>query len=591
MMTHGFSPQRMVLLTGGAALMLGVAWPAAVPAQNAGSDDLDISSQIGPDPVLPDPDFVNLIPSMKVGEVIGWSEGQTPTVPDDLTVTAYATDLVNPRTVHTLPNGDVLVVQSRAPEGKPKYRPKDYIRGWVMSFAAGGGGGPQKDSNLITLLRDGDRDGVVDERHDLLTDLNSPFGLAWIDDTLYVAAADAVLAYPYALGENVITAEPETLTPLPGGPLNHHWTKDLALSPDGTMLYASVGSNSNAAENGMEAEKGRAAIWQIDRETGASRIFASGLRNPNGLVFHPESEQLWAVINERDELGPNLVPDYMTSVQDGAFYGWPYSYYGNHVDERVRPARPDLVEIAIAPDYALSSHVAALGLVFTNGSAMPDAYANGAFVGQRGSWNRDTFNGYKVSYVPFTDGRPDGMAQDIVTGFLAGDEVHGRPVGLGIDGTGALLVADDAGNTVWRVAPADGSVTDSPMGTDRVRTGPADAADQDNAESAEAEAAAQEPADQADAAATPVAPAGASAEETAAPAQSEITATAPAPEQMSPPDAAADEAAAETPEAEPVEAQPRPQAPQTEPLSEADDAATVPDTQPLPPEDAQAPVN
>ncbi|MBM3603542.1 MAG: sorbosone dehydrogenase family protein [Alphaproteobacteria bacterium] len=459
--------QRAILLSGCGALVLGLSLPYPSQAQDA--DAFDITSQIGPDPVLPEPKFVNLLPSVNVAEVVGWAEGQTPAVAEGLTISAYATDLVNPRTVHTLPNGDVLVVQSRAPEGKPKYRPKDYIRDWIMAFAAGGGDGPQPESNLITLLRDTDRDGVVDERHDLLTGLHSPFGLAWIDDTLYVAAADAVLAYPYALGENAITAEPTLLAPLPGGPLNHHWTKDLALSPDGTMLYASVGSNSNAAENGMEAEKGRAAIWQIDRETGLSRIYASGLRNPNGLTFNPDSGQLWAVINERDELGPDLVPDYMTSVQEGAFYGWPYSYFGDHVDERVRPARPDLVATAIAPDYALSSHVAALGLVFTNGSAMPEPYANGAFVGQRGSWNRDTFNGYKVSYVPFIDGRPDGMAQDVVTGFLVDGQVHGRPVGVGLDGTGALLVADDAGNTVWRVAAADGSVTEAPIDSDRIQ--------------------------------------------------------------------------------------------------------------------------
>ena len=457
------------LMLSGKAVLLVLALPLAGFAQTPASDDFDITRQIGPDPFLPEPNYVNLLATVKVAEVVGWAEGQTPTVPEGLTIAAYATDLVNPRTVHTLPNGDVLVVQSRAPEDKPRYRPKDYIRDWIMAFAAGGGDGPDRDTNLITLLRDTDRDGVVDERHDLLTGLHSPFGVAWIDDTLYVAAADGVESYPYALGDNTITAEPTVLTPLPGGPLNHHWTKDLALSPDGTLLYASVGSNSNAAENGMEAEKGRAAIWEIDRATGAARIYASGLRNPNGLTFNPDSGMLWAVINERDELGPDLVPDYMTSVQDGAFYGWPYSYYGNHVDERVRPARPDLVETAIAPDYALSSHVAALGLVFTNGAAMPETYANGAFVGQRGSWNRDTFNGYKVSYVPFVNGVPDGMAQDVVTGFLQDDQARGRPVGLGIDGTGALLIADDAGNTVWRVAAADGSVTDAPVGSDRVQ--------------------------------------------------------------------------------------------------------------------------
>ncbi|PND19720.1 sorbosone dehydrogenase [Ensifer sp. MMN_5] len=427
--------------------------------------DFDVSQQIGPDPVLPEPTS-ELMPDMKIAEVVGWQDGTTPSVPDNLVIAAYAKDLANPRTVHTLPNGDVLVVQSREPSGKPIERPKDMIRGWIMSMAHGGGAGPEKESNLITLLRDTDRDGTVDERHDLLTGLNSPFGVAWHDGTLYVAAADAILAYPYQLGQAEITGEPRVLTPLPGGPINHHWTKDLALSPDGRYLYASVGSNSNVAERGLEAEKGRAAIWQVDRETGAARVFASGLRNPNGLIFHPETGVLWTVVNERDELGPNLVPDYMTSVQEGAFYGWPWSYYGAHVDERVHPPRPDMVEKAIPPDYALSSHVAALGLVFSNGSALPEPFANGAFIGEHGSWNRSSFNGYKVVYVPFENGRPAGMAQDVVTGFIEGDQARGRPVGVAIDGTGALLVADDAGNTVWRVAGADGRVTPSPVGTD-----------------------------------------------------------------------------------------------------------------------------
>lgn len=430
------------------------------------SGDFDTASQIGPEPVLPEPSQ-SIIPDLKVAEVIGWEDGQAPTVAEGLAITPYAQDLANPRTVHTLPNGDVLVVQSKAPEGKPIDRPKDYIRGWIMALASGGGG-EQKETNLITLLRDTDRNGTVDERFDLLTDLTSPFGVAWYEDTLYVAAADAVLSYPYALGDTEITAEPTILTPLPGGPINHHWTKDLALSPDGRYLYASVGSNSNAGERGIEAEKGRAAIWQIDRETGAARVYASGLRNPNGLTFHPTSGQLWTVVNERDELGPNLVPDYMTSVQENGFYGWPWSYYGQHVDERVHPPRPDLVETAIAPDYALSSHVAALGMAFTNDSAMPEAYADGAFVGNRGSWNRDHFNGYKVIYVPFANGAPSGMAVDVVTDFLDGDKARGRPVGLGIDGTGALLIADDAGNTVWRVAPNDGTVIPEPIASDRV---------------------------------------------------------------------------------------------------------------------------
>lgn len=299
---------------GGAVVCLCI---AVMPLTGCSDEsDFDVSQQIGPDPVLPQPQQP-LLAGMKVAEVVGWQGDQTPTVADGLVVTAYAKDLAHPRTVYTLPNGDVLVVQARGPTGKPVSRPKDIVRGWIMSIAQGGSGGANKESNLITLLRDTNRDGVVDERHDLLTDLNSPFGVVWYDGTLYVAATDAILAYPYALGETEITATSRVLTPLPGGPINHHWTKDLTLSPDGEFLYASIGSNSNAAERGMEAEKGRAAIWQVDRQTGASRIYASGLRNPNGLTIHPETGVLWAVVNERDELGPNLVPDYMTAVREG----------------------------------------------------------------------------------------------------------------------------------------------------------------------------------------------------------------------------------------------------------------------------------
>lgn len=433
-------------------------------------DNFDITRQMGADPYLPEPQQ-DLLPDLKVAPVVGWGDNETPDVIEGFTITAYAKDLANPRTVHTLPNGDVLVVQSKAPPGKPIERPKDFIRGFIMSLASGGGGEP-KPTNLITLLRDTDRNGTVDERFDLLKDMNSPFGLAWIDDTLYVAAADAVLAYDYSLGANEITGEPRVVSPLPGGPINHHWTKDLALSPDGRFLYASVGSNSNAGERGLEAEKGRAAIWQIDRETGASRVYGSGLRNPNGLTINPETGALWTVVNERDELGPNLVPDYMTSVKDGAFYGWPWSYYGQHVDPRLHPPRPDMVEKAIKPDYALSSHVAALGLAFSLGMAMPQDYANGAFVGNRGSWNRTHFNGYKILYVPFENGVPAGEARDVVTGFLnANEEARGRPVGVGFDGTGALLIADDVGNTVWRVASADGTVLPEPLGTDQMPEG------------------------------------------------------------------------------------------------------------------------
>ena len=433
--------------------VMGLALCTAALAQ-----DFDASTQIGPNPVLPEPTHA-LLQSIKVAKVVGWKDGVTPKVVQGLAIAPYATDLANPRSVYTLPNGDVLVVQSRGPNVEPISRPKDYIRGLIMAIAHGPGAGPQKESNLVTLLRDTNRDGVVDEKVDLLTKLNSPFGVAWIDDTLYIADTDAVNAYPYRLGETTIGAA-TVLTPLPGGPIDHHWTKDLVLSPDGLTLYAGVGSNSNVAENGIEAEKGRAAIWAIDRKTGASRVYASGLRNPNGLQFQPDSGELWAVVNERDELGPNLVPDYMTSVKDGAFYGWPWSYYGQHVDVRVSPQRPDMVAKAIPPDYALSSHVAPLGMVFTKGSAMPAAFADGAFVGEHGSWNRDEYHGYKVVFVPFQGGKPAGMAQDVVTGFInANGDAQGRPVGLAVDGTGALLIADDAGGTVWRVSSADGAVT------------------------------------------------------------------------------------------------------------------------------------
>ena len=449
-----------------AALLLLAGMGASSLAALADDAGFDVSRQIGPNPYLPEPD-PPLIANMKIAEVVGWTDGATPAVPEGLKVSAYATDLANPRTVHTLPNGDVLVVQARGPGGETVSRPKDIIRGWIMSIAHGGGGA-KRDSNIITLLRDTDRDGSVDERHDLLKELNSPFGVAWIDDKLYVAATDAILVYPYSLGQTSIATEPEILTPLPGGPINHHWTKDLALSPDGEHLFVSVGSNSNIAENGIEAEKGRAAIWKVDRTTGASRVYASGLRNPNGLSFQPETRELWTVVNERDELGPNLVPDYLTSVKEGAFYGWPWSYFGEHVDERVMPRRPDMVEKAVMPDYALSSHVAPLGMTFTSRSAMPEEFGSGAFVGEHGSWNRERFNGYKVVYIPFENGAPSGMARDVVTGFLDGDQAQGRPVGLAIDGTGALLIADDAGNTVWRVSAADGSMTDEPLGSDQI---------------------------------------------------------------------------------------------------------------------------
>jgi glucose/arabinose dehydrogenase len=410
----------------------------------------DPNAQIGPNPKLPDIQQY-LLPPMHIARVVGWkNKDEMPAVAKGLAIHAFATGLQHPRQPYVLPNGDVLVVESKAPKGAAIKRPKEIVMGYVESWATSGGNtGP---SNRITLLRDTNGDGVPDIQSVFLDHLNSPFGVALVGNDLYVANTDAIVRYPYNEGDTTITAPGTTLTPLPGGPIDHHWTKSLVASPDGTKLYVGVGSNSNITENGMEAEKNRAAILEVDRASGRFRIFASGLRNPNGLTFEPQSGALWAVINERDELGPDLVPDYMTSVKDGAFYGWPYSYYGQHIDPRVQPQRPDLVAKAIPPDYALSSHVAPLGLAFYTATGLPESYRGGAFVGEHGSWNRDVLNGYKVVFVPFSDGTPSGKAQDVVTGFLNNDgQARGRPVGLAIDKSGALLIADDVGNTVWRV--------------------------------------------------------------------------------------------------------------------------------------------
>jgi len=429
-------------------LVLGAA--AILALMGAGADDFDVKTQIGPNPVLPDQQQY-LMPPMHLASVVGWKAGETPQVPAGLQVQAMATGLDHPRSVYTLPNGDVLVVESRSPDLDPVTRPKNIIMNWIESFVTSAGSG--KGSNRITLLRDTHGDGKWDVRTVFIDHLYSPFGVALVGNDLYVANTDAILRFPYTPGETSITAPGTVLTPLPGGPIDHHWTKSLVASEDGTKLYAGVGSNSNITENGIGAEVDRAAIWEIDRATGAHRIFADGLRNPNGLSWEPQSHALWTVVNERDELGPNLVPDYLTSVKEGGFYGWPYSYYGQHVDPRVQPQRPDLVAKAIVPDYALSSHVAPLGLVFDTAAALPAHYSGGAFVGEHGSWNRPTLNGYKVVFVPFSGGHPNGMAEDVVTGFLDNDgHAHGRPVALALDKAGALLVADDVGNTVWRVS-------------------------------------------------------------------------------------------------------------------------------------------
>jgi glucose/arabinose dehydrogenase len=383
---------------------------------------------------------------MHIAHIVGWKKDETPTVPQGLKIRALATGLEHPRSLYVLPNGDVLVVESKAPAEHSVRRPKDIVMGWVESISTSGGNTGK--SNRITLLRDTHGDGVPDVRSVFLDNLNSPFGVALVGNNLYVANTDAIVRYPYTEGDTKISTPGTTLTPLPGGPIDHHWTKSLVASPDGSLLYVGVGSNSNITENGMEAEKNRAAILEVERATGRWRIFASGLRNPNGLTFEPQTGALWTVVNERDELGPDLVPDYLTSVKDGAFYGWPYSYFGQNVDPRVQPQRPDLVAKAIPPDYALSSHVAPLGLAFYTGTNLPQTYRGGAFVGEHGSWNRPNLNGYKVAFVPFKDGKPDGMAQDVVTGFLNSDnQARGRPVGVAVDKAGALLVADDVGGS------------------------------------------------------------------------------------------------------------------------------------------------
>jgi hypothetical protein len=408
----------------------------------------DTSRQIGPNPYLP-PIHQYLLPPMKLAKVVGWGDAK-PTVAPGLQIQALGTGFRNPRSVYVLPDGDVLVVESSGPKA-PVSRPKEFVMNWmeqqVHSHTEGG--------NRIILLRDTKGTGVPDLRTVFIDHLNSPFGVVLVGNDLYVANTDAVLRFPYQTGQTQITTPGVVLCHLPGPPIDHHWTKSLTASPDGTKLYAGVGSNSNITENGIQAEIGRAAIWEIDRATGAHREFATGLRNPNGLTFEPQTHVLWAVVNERDEFGPDMVPDYLTSVKDHGFYGWPYSYFGQHIDPRVKPQRPDLVARAIVPDYALSSHVAPLGLVFYTGTNLPAAYRGGAFVGEHGSWDRQVLNGYKVVYVPFANGRPSGMAQDVVTGFLNNkDQAHGRPVALAVDNTGALLIADDAGNTVWRVTGA-----------------------------------------------------------------------------------------------------------------------------------------
>ncbi|MET0382820.1 MAG: sorbosone dehydrogenase family protein [Burkholderiaceae bacterium] len=432
----------------GRAALLGAALSALGLGGCGGSKVASPDTQYGGDPQLPQLRQY-LLPPMKVAPKGAWAAGETPRVAPGLKVEALASGLVHPRSIYVLPNGDVLVVEANGPAA-PVNRPKDLIMGWVQSIGGSGAVG----GNRITLLRAASG-GAPPLRTVLLDHLNSPFGVALVGNDLYVADTDALVRYPYAAGQTRIDDAGTKLVDLPGGPIDHHWTKSLLASPDGAKLYVGVGSNSNVAENGMAAEMNRADILEVDRASGATRILASGLRNPNSMQWEPQSGKMWVVVNERDEIGPNLVPDYLTSVRDGAFYGWPYSYYGAHVDPRVMPQRPDLVAKAVAPDYALSSHVAPLGLAFNAGAGLPAAYSGGAFIGEHGSWDRSPPNGYKVVFVPFSGGRPAGPPKDVVTGFLREDgHANGRPVGVAMDKTGALLVADDLGNAVWRVSAA-----------------------------------------------------------------------------------------------------------------------------------------
>ena len=439
-----------------AAALLGAASLGAC-AQQAVSQGTQVqpggyAPGFGPNPNLPAPEH-SLIPTVHIAKAEGWPQGARPTPAAGLAVTAYASGLDHPRWLYVLPNGDVLVAESNKPGNAPKESGvKAKVQGLVMKRAGAGVESPNK----IILLRGLKADGSAETQTVFAENLNSPFGMTLVGNDLYVANADALWRFPYKTGETTLSGKGTKVMDLPAG-INHHWTKNVAASPDGKKLYVTVGSNSNVAENGMAAEQGRAAIWEYDIASGKSRIFASGLRNPNGLAFQPQSKVLWTAVNERDELGNDLVPDYMTAVKDGAFYGWPYSYYGQHVDERVQPQNAEMVASAIKPDYALGAHTASLGLTFYEGALLPQAYQGGAFIGQHGSWNRDPPSGYKVIYVPFANGKPSGKAQDVLTGFLdAEGKAQGRPVGVAVDKPGALLVADDVGNVIWRVTPKAG---------------------------------------------------------------------------------------------------------------------------------------
>ncbi|MDQ2101603.1 PQQ-dependent sugar dehydrogenase [Azospirillum isscasi] len=424
---------------------------AALAALLAACDDNPSPPEYGANPQLPEQQH-GLLPSMKIAAPASWGD-RRPTVPEGFTVTAIATDLGIPRQTLVLPNGDILVAEGRG-GGAPALRPKDVIAGVIKAR----GTTSVQSGNRLTLLRDADGDGTYEERTVFADNLNAPYGMALVNGQLYVANQDALVRFPYRDGQTRAEGPPEKVTGLPSH-INHHWTKSLAASPDGRFLYVGIGSNSNITERGMAAEADRAMVWEVDARTGAHRPYATGLRNPTALAIQPGSGTLWAVVNERDELGPNLVPDYLTSVREGGFYGWPYSYWGQTLDPRVQPQDPERVAAAIKPDYSLGSHVAALGVAFSS-PAMGERFAEGVFVGEHGSWNRSVPSGYRVIFVPFRDGAPAGPPVDVVTGFMGEDgKTYGRPVGVTVDPKGALIVADDLSNTVWRVAVADRSPT------------------------------------------------------------------------------------------------------------------------------------
>jgi glucose/arabinose dehydrogenase len=432
---------RTALVAGGVATSLLALAACSEPS-------LPEEAGYGPNPILPEPKS-SWLPTIKVADAVGWKQGEKPVAANGGQVTAFATGLQHPRWLYELPNGDILVAESDAPP-KPDDK-QGGVRAWVQSLFMKKAGSKTPSANRITLLRDGNGDGIAETKSVFLENLTSPFGMALVGDQLFIANADAIVRVPYVTGETRSAARPVKVTDLPAD-RNHHWTKSLVASPDGSKLYVGVGSNSNVGENGMAEEERRAAVLEIDARSGATQVFASGLRNPVGIDWNPITKELWVAVNERDEIGDDLVPDYMTSVKRDGFYGWPYSYFGQHVDKRIEPPRPDLVAKAIKPDYALGSHSASLGFTFVKDGRMGQAYSGGAFVGQHGSWNRERPVGYRVIFVPFAEGKPSGMPRPILTGFLnEKGEARGRPVGVLVDQRDGLLVADDVGNAIWRV--------------------------------------------------------------------------------------------------------------------------------------------